>query len=120
VAEFRDRLAVNKQTTHKVHMERFDLKKLNKVEGKEQYRVQISNEVAALGNLHAEVVINRAYGTIRENIKISAKESIGYYKLKKNKIMVRRRMLRIIRSEETSQIAVVTGSSEINGGVLTI
>jgi hypothetical protein len=33
VAKARERLAVSKQTTHKVHMEKFDLKKLNKVEG---------------------------------------------------------------------------------------
>jgi hypothetical protein len=32
-------------------MERFNLKKLNEVEGKEQYRVEISNRFAALENL---------------------------------------------------------------------
>ncbi|PNF32224.1 hypothetical protein B7P43_G18020 [Cryptotermes secundus] len=37
VAKVRERLAVSKQTTHRVHMERFNLKKLNEVEGKEQY-----------------------------------------------------------------------------------
>jgi hypothetical protein len=31
------------------------------------------------------VDINRALETIRENIKISAKESVGYYELKKHK-----------------------------------
>jgi hypothetical protein len=30
-------LAVSKQTAHKIHMERFNLKKLNEVDGKEQY-----------------------------------------------------------------------------------
>jgi hypothetical protein len=35
VAKVRDRLAVSKQTTHRVHMERFNLWKLNEVEGKE-------------------------------------------------------------------------------------
>jgi hypothetical protein len=34
VAEVRERLAVSKQTTHRVHMERFYLKKLSEVEGK--------------------------------------------------------------------------------------
>jgi hypothetical protein len=34
--KFRDRLAVSKQITLKFHMERFSLKKLNEVEGKEQ------------------------------------------------------------------------------------
>jgi hypothetical protein len=36
-----------------------------------------------LENLDAEVEINSAWETIRENIKISAKESLGYYELKK-------------------------------------
>jgi hypothetical protein len=35
----RERLAVSKRTTHRVHMERFNLKKLNEVEGKEQCHV---------------------------------------------------------------------------------
>jgi hypothetical protein len=34
MAKVRERLAVSKQTTHRVHMERFSLKKLNKVEVK--------------------------------------------------------------------------------------
>jgi uncharacterized metal-binding protein YceD (DUF177 family) len=33
-------------------MERFNLKKLNEVEGKERYRVEISNRFAALKNLN--------------------------------------------------------------------
>jgi hypothetical protein len=66
-------------------MERFNLQKLNEVEGKEQYRVKISNRIAALENIDTEVDINRTGETIRENIKISAKESQGYYELKKHK-----------------------------------
>jgi hypothetical protein len=34
VAKVRERVAVAKQTTHRVHTERFNLKKLNEVEGK--------------------------------------------------------------------------------------
>jgi hypothetical protein len=70
VTEFRESLSTSKQTMHKVHMERFNLKKLNEVEGKEQYHVEISNRFAC--------------ETIK-NIKISAKESLGYYELKKHK-----------------------------------
>jgi hypothetical protein len=66
-------------------MERFNFKKLNKVEGKEQYLVEISNKFAALGNLISEVVIKRTCETIGEHIKISAKESLGYHELKKHK-----------------------------------
>jgi hypothetical protein len=85
VAKVRERLAVSKQTMHRVNMERFSLKKLNKVKGKEQYHVEISNRFATLENLDTEVDINRAWETIRENIKISAKESLGCYELKKHK-----------------------------------
>jgi hypothetical protein len=42
----RERLAVSKQTTHRVYMERFNLKNLSEVEGKEWYRVEISNRFA--------------------------------------------------------------------------
>jgi hypothetical protein len=61
-------------------MQRFGLKKLNQVEGKEQFRVEVSNRSAALEDLDAEVEIYSAWETIRENIKISAKEGLGYYK----------------------------------------
>jgi hypothetical protein len=45
VAKVRERLAVNKQISHRFHMERFNLKKLNKIEGKEQYHVEVSNRL---------------------------------------------------------------------------
>jgi hypothetical protein len=79
VAQVRERLAVNKQRSHGFHVERFNLKKLNEAEGKEQYRVELSNRFAALKDLETEMEINSAWETIRENIKISAKESLGYF-----------------------------------------
>jgi hypothetical protein len=39
-------------------MERLNLKKLNEVEGKEEYRVEVSKRFAALEDLDAEVEIN--------------------------------------------------------------
>jgi hypothetical protein len=41
LAEVRERLAVSKQTKHEIHTERFSLKRLNEVKGKEQYLVEI-------------------------------------------------------------------------------
>jgi hypothetical protein len=38
-------------------LERFNLKKLNDVEGKEQFRAEVSNRFAALEDLDAEVEI---------------------------------------------------------------
>jgi hypothetical protein len=46
---------------------------LNEVEGKEQYHVEISNRFAVLENLDTGVDLNKAWETIRWNIKISAK-----------------------------------------------
>jgi hypothetical protein len=57
-------------------VERFNLKKLNEVDVKEQYHIEISNGFEALEHLDTEVDINRAWETIRENIKISAKQSL--------------------------------------------
>jgi hypothetical protein len=66
-------------------MERFNLEKLNDVVGKEQYCVEVSNRFAALENLDAEVEINNTWEMVRENIKIAAKQSLGYFELKKHK-----------------------------------
>jgi hypothetical protein len=41
-------------------MERFNLKKLNEVGGKEQFRVEVSNRFAALEDMDTEVEINTA------------------------------------------------------------
>jgi hypothetical protein len=55
------------------------------LEVKEQFRVEVSNRFAAFEDLDTEVEINSAWEMIRENIKISAKESQGYFELKKHK-----------------------------------
>jgi hypothetical protein len=51
IEKVRKCLAVSKKTTHTFHMKRFNLKKLNKVEGKKLYWLEISNRFAALENL---------------------------------------------------------------------
>jgi hypothetical protein len=78
VTKVRKRLAVCKQKIHKFNTERFNINKLNEVECKEQYRVETSYRFTALENLDDDVDNNRAWETIRENIKISAKECLGY------------------------------------------
>jgi hypothetical protein len=59
----------------------FNLTKLNEVESKEKYRCGVSNGVAALEDLDCKVDINNSCETIKENAKISAKESLGHYEL---------------------------------------
>jgi hypothetical protein len=55
------------------------------VERKEKYCIEVSNTFVALEDLDMEVKINIALETIRKNITISAKESLGCYELKKHK-----------------------------------
>jgi hypothetical protein len=48
VAKVSERLAANKQRSQRSDMERFNLKKLNEVGGKEQFHVEVSNRFVAL------------------------------------------------------------------------
>jgi hypothetical protein len=56
--------------------ERFNLRRLNELEVRKQYQMQITDRFAALENL-SDDDINRAWENIKENIKTSAKESPG-------------------------------------------
>jgi hypothetical protein len=82
VAKFREGLAVNKQRSHRFQMELFKLTKLKEAEN---YRFEVSNRFSVLEDLDAEVDINSAWETTGENIKASAKGSLGYCELKKHK-----------------------------------
>jgi hypothetical protein len=59
----KDRRAVNKHRSHRFNLGRSNIKKL-KIEGKEQYHVEIANEFATLEDLVAEVDINSVWETI--------------------------------------------------------
>jgi hypothetical protein len=52
---------------------------------RKQYQIGISNRFTALENLNYSEDINRACESIIENIKTSAKESLGLYELKRHK-----------------------------------
>jgi hypothetical protein len=76
VAKVKERLAGNKQRSQRCHMERFNLKKLNEVEGKEQFRVEVSNRFAALEYL-GRTVTNQIL--IHEEIKRSLNSCYACY-----------------------------------------
>jgi hypothetical protein len=73
VAILRERLEVSKRAAQKIDIERFNVKKLNEGDVKEQYQVTIRNKFAALDNLEDSRDINRAWDNIRENIKTLAR-----------------------------------------------
>jgi hypothetical protein len=78
-------LAVSKHASQKMDVERFNLRKLNELEVRKQYEIKILYRFAALENLSDSADINRAWENIKENIKISAKETLGLHELKQHK-----------------------------------
>ena len=82
VAKLRERLAVRKQAAHKLEGERFNLRKLKELEVKEKYQIEITNSFAAWENLNVDEDVNRVWENIKENIKTSAKESLGLHEWK--------------------------------------
>jgi hypothetical protein len=78
-------MAVSKQSAQKYDKERLNFKKLNELEVRKQYQIDITNRFAALENLSDREDISRAWENIPENIKTSAKDSLGLYKLKQHK-----------------------------------
>jgi hypothetical protein len=65
--------------------------------------------------LDAEVEINSAWETIRENIKISAKESLGYFELKKHKPWFDKGCSKLLDQRKQAKLQWFQDPSEING-----
>jgi hypothetical protein len=85
VAKVRERWAVSKQAAQKFDAERFNFKYLSELEVRKQYQIIISNRFAALGNFTVNEDINRAWENIKENNKISVKDSLWMYEWKQHK-----------------------------------
>ena len=78
-------MAVSKQAAQTFDGERFNLRKLNELEVRKQYQIEIINRFAALEDLNDDEDINRAWENAKENIKTSAKESLGLHELNQHK-----------------------------------
>jgi predicted restriction endonuclease len=61
------------------------------------------------------MVINRASVTVTENIKISAKESLGYYKLKKHKPWFDKGCSKLLDQRKQANLQWSHDRSGING-----
>ena len=73
-------MAVSKQTAQKFDGERFNIRNVRK-----QYQIEITNRFVALENLDVYKDVNRSWEIIKENIKTSAKESLGLHDWKQHK-----------------------------------
>jgi hypothetical protein len=86
VAKVRERLSARKQAAQKADVERLNLKKLSEMEVRKEFQIEISNRFEALENLNDSEDKNRAWENSRDNIKISAKETLDLYGQKQLKL----------------------------------
>jgi hypothetical protein len=68
-----------------------------------------------LEDLDAEVAIDSSWETIRKNIKISTKESLGYFELKKHKPWFNKGCLKLLDQGKQVILQWLHDPSEING-----
>jgi hypothetical protein len=88
------------------------------VEGKEKYRIEVSDRFAALEHLDAEAEINSACEMIRENINFPAKESLGYFELKKHKPWFEEGCSKLLDKRKEAKLQWLQDAREINGDSL--
>jgi len=85
IENVRERLAVGKQVAQRFDRQRLNLRKLNELEIRKQYQIEITNRFAALENLNDDEDVSRTWENIKENIKTSAKECLGLHNLVQHK-----------------------------------
>jgi hypothetical protein len=68
-----------------------------------------------LEDLDTEVEINSAWETIRENINISAKQSLGYFEFKKHKSWLDEGCSKLLDQRKQAKLQWLQDPSEING-----
>ena len=78
-------MTLREKAAQKFGGEKFNLRKLNELEVRKQYQIDITNRFAASDDLSVCEDINRAWENIKENIKTSANEILGLYELKQHK-----------------------------------
>ena len=72
---------MGKQAAQRFDRQRFNSRKLNEPEVREQYQIEITNSFAALENLNNDEDVIRTWENIKENIQTSSKESLGLHKV---------------------------------------
>jgi hypothetical protein len=73
-----------------------------------------------LEDLDAEAEINSAWEMIRENIKMSAKENLGYCELEKHKPWFDEACSKLVDQRKQAKLQWLQDPSEINGDNLKI
>ena len=114
IAKFRERLAVGKLAAQRFDRQRFNLRKLNEPEVREEYQIEITNRFAALENLNDDEDVNRTWENIKESIQMSAKESLGLDEFKQNKPWIDEECLGCLDQRKRPKIQWVQDPSQSN------
>jgi hypothetical protein len=113
-AKARERLAASKRAAQKIDTERFNLKKLNEGDVKEQYQITIRKKFEVLENLEDSGDINRTWENIRENIKISAQESLGCCESRHRKPWLDEECSQLVDRRKQAELQGLQDTSEAN------
>ena len=73
-----------KPAEQKFHGQIYNVRKLNELEVRKEYQIEITNRFAALENLNDDD-ITRAWENIEENIRTAAKDILCLHELKQHK-----------------------------------
>ena len=114
IAKVRERLTVGKQAAQRFDRQRFNLRKLNELEVRKHYQIEIANRFAALENLNDDKDINRTWGNIRENIQTSAKEGLGLHELKQHKLWFDEECLGFLDQRKRAKMLWIQDPSQSN------
>jgi len=107
VAKVGEILAVSKQAAQKFDGERFNLRKLNELEVRKQYQIEITNRCAVLENLSDSE-------NNKEHIKTSAKVSLGLHDLKQHKPWFDEECLGFLDQRKGAKVKLVQDQSQSN------
>ena len=114
IAKFRESLAVGKQAAQRFDRQRFNLRKLNEPQVKEQYQIEITKRFAALENSDDDEDVNRTWEIIIENTQTSAKGSLGLDEFKQNKSWFDEECLGFFYQSKRAKIQWIQDPSQSN------
>jgi hypothetical protein len=114
VAKVRERLVVRKQAAQTFDGVRFNLRKLNDLEVRKQYQIEITNKFATLENVSGDEDINRAWESMKENIETSATESLGMHERKQHNPCFDKECLLILDQRKQAKMQRIQDPSRSN------
>ena len=90
------------------------MRQLNELQVRKEYRIEIANRFASLENLSDDEDVSRAWENIKENIKTSAKDSLGLHELKQHKPWFNEECLGFLDQRKRAKMQWVQDPSQSN------